>query len=213
MAIGSMNTVAPVDDWSCIIPGKWFLYSALTGIQYLPFLMVTRLSWNMVCLLVSLTSFASWLCSFSFVRRLFRLTALSPDEASSAISFSDTMHLCISLDRCSSGMSSRNLVRRLSGHVVPSGFMLSPCILLEAFSSSICSLLRLLVSVMLVPSFSPYLLAVAARSNMLATSSSSAVVRIPSTSSLFRDAPISLSPANDRLPWVFRRRRASLVSC
>ena len=154
----------------------------------------------MVCLLVSLTSFASWLCSFSFVRRLFLRTALSPDEASSANSFSEIMHLWISLDRCSNGMSSRNLVRRLSGHVVPSGFMLRPSILLEAFSSSICSLLRLLVSVMLVPSFSPYFLAVSARSSMLATSSSSAVVRMPSTSSRLSEAPISLSPANDRLP-------------
>ena len=32
-AMGSMNSVEPVEDWSWIMPGTWFLYSALTGIQ------------------------------------------------------------------------------------------------------------------------------------------------------------------------------------
>ena len=32
-AIGSMNRVDPVEDWSCTIPGTWFLYSDLTGRQ------------------------------------------------------------------------------------------------------------------------------------------------------------------------------------
>ena len=33
MAIGSINKVEPVEDWSCTIPGTCPLYSALTGIQ------------------------------------------------------------------------------------------------------------------------------------------------------------------------------------
>ena len=45
-AIGSINRVEPVEDWSWIMPGTCPLYSALTGIQYRPFLMVITESWR-----------------------------------------------------------------------------------------------------------------------------------------------------------------------
>ena len=38
--IGSIKSVEPVEDWSWIIPGTCPLYSALTGMQYLPFRIV-----------------------------------------------------------------------------------------------------------------------------------------------------------------------------
>ena len=43
-AAGSMKKVEPVEDWSCTMPGTCPLYSALTGMQYRSFRMVTTAS-------------------------------------------------------------------------------------------------------------------------------------------------------------------------
>ena len=41
---GSINSVAPLPDWSWTIPGTLLLFSAFTGTTYLPSLMVTMAS-------------------------------------------------------------------------------------------------------------------------------------------------------------------------
>ena len=43
--IGSINTVEPELEISCTNPLIWLLYSSLTGITYLSFLIVTTFSW------------------------------------------------------------------------------------------------------------------------------------------------------------------------
>ena len=47
---GSMKIVAPLDDWSCMIPGIFALCSAFTGTTYLPSRIVTIASCKNVLL-------------------------------------------------------------------------------------------------------------------------------------------------------------------
>ena len=48
-AIGSTNTVAPLDEAPCTIPGNWDLHSALTGSTDRPPRVVTKGSWRSFC--------------------------------------------------------------------------------------------------------------------------------------------------------------------
>ena len=102
-AAGSIKRVEPARDWSCIIPGTWFLYSALTGIQYrFPRMVITA-----SCRYVRQEPFTmelSWLWIFSLVSAMLRRICFRVGLASSAISSSERIHRRISSESVVKGV-------------------------------------------------------------------------------------------------------------
>ena len=149
ICIGSINSVAPLDDWSCTSPFITPLYSALTGMTYLSPLIVTIESCKYLVYADELIYCDSvdLICALSFC--ILPLISLSVLEASSATSVSDKKEAYI---LSSSSLSKYSVFDIAERHGTLSGFCM-------AFSMPLAILKTLPVFKMSAIDKSPFLAA------------------------------------------------------
>ena len=97
--MGSMNSVAPEDDWSCTSPGTLERYSARTGSTYRSPRMVMIGSCRYFCMAAERIIWFSFSLIRSWAPRRWRRMFISSEEARSAISSSEMIASVMSFSR------------------------------------------------------------------------------------------------------------------